>query len=179
MLYFWRESGVQYKGIQTAPYMIRFIRTFMNPIKRVHSDEQIMGHLKSHDVSRVNRLNAQHVYSRKFLAHDTTLHYDTQAVMIGYLDFAGSPRRSGYREFHRAALRSLERDPNGEIAFVAVTNPRVARDHGVTSMPSASLLLWNETLVDIYIHMAQRQDIYISPKPICTPLVCRSRYMYH
>ena len=46
-----RESGVQYKGIKTAPYMIRFIHNFMNPIIRVTNDAQLMNLLSSYDVS--------------------------------------------------------------------------------------------------------------------------------
>lgn len=51
MLYPSRESGVQYKGIRSAPYMIRFIRKFMNPIIRVNSDKELMKLIKSYDVS--------------------------------------------------------------------------------------------------------------------------------
>ncbi|OXU20522.1 hypothetical protein TSAR_015773 [Trichomalopsis sarcophagae] len=117
MLYPSRESGVQYKGIRSAPYMIRFIHKFMNPIIRVNSDEELMKLLKSYD-----------------------------AVMIGYFNFSGLRKTLGYREYYRAALRTLEKDPNGEIAFVAITSRDLARDHEVTQFPSASLLMWNETL---------------------------------
>lgn len=53
MLYPSRESGIQYKGIRSAPYMIRFISTFMNPIKRINNDEQVVELLKSYDVGKI------------------------------------------------------------------------------------------------------------------------------
>lgn len=68
--------------------------------------------------------------------------------MIGYFRFAGLRVSPGYNEFYRGALRTLEREPNGEIAFVAITSPNTAQEHGVTRFPSASLLMWNETMVD-------------------------------
>ncbi|XP_014234025.1 thioredoxin domain-containing protein 11 [Trichogramma pretiosum] len=117
MMYPAKESGIQYKGVRSAPYMIRFIHNFMNPIIRVSKDDEIMELLKSYD-----------------------------AVMIGYFRFDGISRSPGYREFYRAALRNLERDPNGEVAFVAVINKDLIEDHGVMKFPSASLLMWNETL---------------------------------
>lgn len=67
--------------------------------------------------------------------------------MIGYFNFLSLRKTPGYREYYRAALRTLEKDPNGEIAFVAITSPDLAWDHQVTQFPSASLLMWNETLV--------------------------------
>jgi hypothetical protein len=67
--------------------------------------------------------------------------------MIGYFQFLGLTNTPGYREFYRAALRTLERDPNREIVFVAITSPNTAKEHGVINFPSASLLMWNETLV--------------------------------
>ncbi|XP_011502270.1 PREDICTED: thioredoxin domain-containing protein 11 [Ceratosolen solmsi marchali] len=117
MIYPSRESGIQYKGIKSAAYMIRFIHSFMNPITRITSNVQLMELLKSYD-----------------------------AVMIGYFNFAGLTKTPGYREFYRTALRTLERDPNGEIVFVAITSPNTAKKHGITHFPSASLLMWNETL---------------------------------
>lgn len=67
--------------------------------------------------------------------------------MIGYFNFFGLKKSPGYNEFYKTALRSLERDPNGEIAFVVITSPELANFHGVTQFPAASLLMWNETLV--------------------------------
>lgn len=67
--------------------------------------------------------------------------------MIGYFKFSGLRKTPGYQQFYRAALQILEKDPNGEVAFVAITNPKTAEHHGVVQFPSASLLMWNETLV--------------------------------
>ena len=66
---------------------------------------------------------------------------------MGYFNFMGLQKSPGYREFYKAALRSLEKDPNGEIIFCAITSKSISKDHGVTQLPSASLLMWNETLV--------------------------------
>ncbi|XP_058796273.1 thioredoxin domain-containing protein 11 [Phymastichus coffea] len=117
MVYPSKESGVQYKGIKSAPYMIRFLHDFMNPIKRVIHDYELLNILKSYD-----------------------------AVMIGYFQFTGLRISPGYNEFYRAALRTFEKEPNGEVAFVAITNPNTAKDHGIVDFPSGSLLMWNETM---------------------------------
>ncbi|KAJ8665286.1 hypothetical protein QAD02_006948 [Eretmocerus hayati] len=117
MLYPSKESGIQYRGVLNAPYMIRFIKTFMNPVVRVDSDEQLMEVLTTYD-----------------------------AVMIGYFKFSGLSKSPGYKEFYKTALKSLEKDPNGETAFAVVTSPHLAKEHNVEHFPSASLLMWNETL---------------------------------
>lgn len=56
MVYPSKDSGIQYKGIKTAPYMISFMQAFMNPIKRVSQDSELMNLLKSYDVSIKFRL---------------------------------------------------------------------------------------------------------------------------
>ncbi|XP_014215524.1 thioredoxin domain-containing protein 11 [Copidosoma floridanum] len=117
MFYPSKESGVQYRGIRTAPYMILFIHNFLNPIKRVSSDNELMDLLRSHD-----------------------------AVMIGYFRFWGLRSTPGYKQFYQAALQTLEKYPNGELAYVMITNSHTASDHGVEQFPAASLLMWNETL---------------------------------
>lgn len=70
--------------------------------------------------------------------------------MIGYFNFNGLPKSPGYREFYRTALRTLEKDPNGETAFAVITSLAIARQHRVEYFPSASLLMWNETLVIVF-----------------------------
>ena len=148
MLYPSRESGVQYKGIRSAPYIIRFINIFMNPIKRVTTDEQLMQLLKSYDVS--TRI-ANAFTHNMFKVNNVSPYFFQQAVMIGYFNFMGLRKSPGYREYYRAALRTLEKDPNGEIAFVAITSPQTAKEHGVVQFPAASLLMWNETLVTPFV----------------------------
>lgn len=51
MLYPSRDSGINYRGIRTAPYMIRFLDAIMNPIIRIIHKEQLMELLVTYDVS--------------------------------------------------------------------------------------------------------------------------------
>jgi len=51
MLYPSRDSGINYRGIRTAPYMIRFLDALMNPIIRITHKEQLMELLVVYDVS--------------------------------------------------------------------------------------------------------------------------------
>ncbi|XP_036142667.1 thioredoxin domain-containing protein 11 isoform X2 [Monomorium pharaonis] len=118
MLYPSRDSGINYRGIRTAPYMIRFLDALMNPIIRITHKEQLMELLVTYD-----------------------------AVVVGYFNFTRLDRTPGYREFYKAAIRSLERDPNRELVFAIVTSASSSKLHyGVYKFPSASLLMWNESL---------------------------------
>lgn len=51
MLYPARESGINYRGIRTAPYMIHFLDALMNPIVRITHKEQLTELLIANDVS--------------------------------------------------------------------------------------------------------------------------------
>ncbi|XP_024891528.1 thioredoxin domain-containing protein 11 isoform X1 [Temnothorax curvispinosus] len=118
MLYPSRDSGINYRGIRTAPYMIRFLDALMNPIIRITHKEQLMELLVAYD-----------------------------AVVVGYFNFTRLDRTPGYKEFYKAAIRSLERDPNRELVFAIVTSASSSKLHyGVYKFPSASLLMWNESL---------------------------------
>ncbi|EFN74628.1 Thioredoxin domain-containing protein 11 [Camponotus floridanus] len=118
MLYPSRESGINYRGIRTAPYMINFLDALMNPIIRITHKEQL-----------------------------TELLITNDAVVIGYFNFTRLDKTPGYREFYKAAIRSLERDPNRELAFAIVTSASSSKLHyGVYKFPSANLLMWNESL---------------------------------
>ncbi|XP_071574071.1 thioredoxin domain-containing protein 11 isoform X2 [Temnothorax nylanderi] len=119
MLYPSRDSGINYRGIRTAPYMIRFLDALMNPIIRIIHKEQLMELLVAYD-----------------------------AVVVGYFNFTRLDRTPGYKEFYKAAIRSLERDPNRELVFAIVTSASSSKLHyGVYKFPSASLLMWNESLI--------------------------------
>lgn len=50
MMYPPRDSGVQYRGILSAPYMIHFLSNFLNPITRVNSEQDLIQLLANHDV---------------------------------------------------------------------------------------------------------------------------------
>nr|XP_031832989.1 thioredoxin domain-containing protein 11 [Nomia melanderi] len=118
ILYPSRESGLTYKGIRTSQYMIGFLHAVMNPIVRITHPDQLM---------------------------DLTVNYD--AVVVGFFNFTRLDRTPGYREFHKAAIRNLEIDPNRELVFAIVTSALASkRDHNVYKFPSANLLMWNETL---------------------------------
>lgn len=68
--------------------------------------------------------------------------------MVGYFNFTRIDKTPGYREFYKAAIRALERDPNRELVFAIVTNALSSeRDYNVYKYPSANLLMWNESLV--------------------------------
>ncbi|XP_046835682.1 thioredoxin domain-containing protein 11 [Vespa crabro] len=118
ILYPARDSGIQYRGIRTAPYMIRFLHAFINPIIRITNKEYVKQLLVTYD-----------------------------AVIVGYFNFTGVATSPGYKEFYKSAIRSLEKDPNREVAFAAVTNALSSQsNYGVIKSPSASLFMWNETL---------------------------------
>ncbi|XP_072763189.1 thioredoxin domain-containing protein 11-like isoform X2 [Anoplolepis gracilipes] len=118
MLYPARESGINYRGIRTAPYMINFLDALMNPIVRITNKEQL---------------------TELLIAND--------AVVIGYFNFTRLDKTPGYREFYKAAIRSLERDPNRELVFAIVTSALSSKlHHGIYKFPSANLLMWNESL---------------------------------
>ncbi|XP_014489487.1 PREDICTED: thioredoxin domain-containing protein 11 [Dinoponera quadriceps] len=118
MLYPSRNPGINYRGIRTAPYMIRFLDAVMNPIVRIIHKEQLMELLVTYD-----------------------------AVVVGYFNFTRLDRAPGYKEFYKTAIRSLERDPNRELVFAMVTNTLSSElNYGIYRYPSASLLMWNESL---------------------------------
>lgn len=118
MLYPRRGSGIQYRGIRTASYMIRFLHAFMNPIFRITEKNQLLNLIVDYD-----------------------------AVVIGYFNFTRLESGPGYNAFYKTAVRSLERDPNRELAFAAITDAISGEsEYGVTEFPSARLLLWNESL---------------------------------
>lgn len=71
-------------------------------------------------------------------------------MVVGYFNFTRLDRTPGYREFYKAAIRSLERDPNRELVFAIVTSASSSKLHyGVYKFPSARLLMWNESLVSM------------------------------
>ncbi|XP_020280773.1 thioredoxin domain-containing protein 11 isoform X2 [Pseudomyrmex gracilis] len=127
MLYPSRDSGIDYRGIRTAPYMIRFLDSLINPIVRITYKEELRELLIAHD--------------------EKTFVDNLQAVVVGYFNFTRLNRTPGYREFYRTAIRSLEKDPNRELAFAIVTSASSSElHHGVYRFPSARLLMWNESL---------------------------------
>lgn len=55
MLYPSRDSGINYRGIRTAPYMIRFLDSLINPIVRITHKDQLVELLVTYDVSLIKK----------------------------------------------------------------------------------------------------------------------------
>ena len=148
MLYPSRDSGIQYRGIRNASYMIRFLHNVMNPIVRITRTEQLMELLVNYDVSIKKTIHSSGLfYGAERLAIPRPL---LQAVMVGYFNFTRLDRTPGYREFYKAAVRALERDPNRELVFAIVTGASFSEaEHNVYKFPSANLHMWNESLVSM------------------------------
>lgn len=51
MLYPSRDSGIEYRGIRTWSYMIKFLNTVMNPIVRITHKEQLTDLRVNYNVS--------------------------------------------------------------------------------------------------------------------------------
>ncbi|CAK9802194.1 Thioredoxin domain-containing protein 11 [Anthophora plagiata] len=118
MLYPSRDFGIEYRGIHTWPYMIRFLNTVMNPIIRITHKDQLTELLVNYD-----------------------------AVVIGYFNFTGLDKTPGYKEFYKASIRALEEDPNREVVFAIVTSALSSeRDYNIYKFPSANLYMWSGSL---------------------------------
>ncbi|XP_057319444.1 thioredoxin domain-containing protein 11 [Microplitis mediator] len=114
-----RGSGVQYRGINEAPYIMRFLDTFLKPIHRISRQEELMELLLKHE-----------------------------SVMVGFFEFEGLTVSPGYKEFYKTAIRALERDPNRDTAFAVVTDQHTAsKEFYIEYVPAIVLYLWNESLI--------------------------------
>ncbi|XP_015111249.1 thioredoxin domain-containing protein 11 [Diachasma alloeum] len=118
ILYPLRGTGVQYRGIPTAPYMLRFLANYLHPLSRISTQEDL---------------------TRLLIPHEL--------VLVGFFNFTGLPSSPGYQDFYKLSLRFLEKDPNREIKFAVVTSPGASAGFSISSFPSASLHLWNESLI--------------------------------
>lgn len=71
-----------------------------------------------------------------------------QVVVVGYFNFTRLDKTPGYKEFYKAALRTLEEDPNRELIFAIVTNALSSEiDYNIYKFPSANLFMWSDSLV--------------------------------
>ncbi|XP_043282254.1 thioredoxin domain-containing protein 11 [Venturia canescens] len=119
ILYPSRDTPIEYRGINTAPYMIRFLESFIHPINRITKREEL-----------------------------AQLLVESDAVVVGFIDFKGLSISPGYKEFYRTATRFLGRDPNRDVTFALVTDVQTAsKEFGIYNFPSAILSMWNETLI--------------------------------
>ena len=90
-----------------------------------------------------------------------------QAVVVGFFNFSGLSKSPGYKEFYQSAIRSLEKDPNQEVIYAVVTDPRTAEsNYGVVTFPHARLFMWNESLVRIFYRSKYFYTIFIISKRI-------------
>lgn len=118
MLYTSRDSAIEYSGIRTWSYMIKFLNTVMNPIVRITHKEQLT---------------------------DLRVNYDT--VVVGYFNFTRLDKTPGYKEFYEAAIRTLEEDSNRELAFAVVTSALSSEtEYNIYKFPSANLFMWSRSL---------------------------------
>ncbi|XP_049868769.1 thioredoxin domain-containing protein 11 [Pectinophora gossypiella] len=65
------------------------------------------------------------------------------AVAVGYTPLSDTSKY--YSVWYQVALKSREFDVMGEICFAVVTSEDLAADLGVETVPSARLMLWNDT----------------------------------
>lgn len=70
-----------------------------------------------------------------------------QAVVLGYFDFTSALVPRGFTSYYLAALRWLQHEPAGAVAWGVVTNPQVAQAFALNASQSIHLVLWNTTLV--------------------------------
>lgn len=66
------------------------------------------------------------------------------AVVVTFLDVKRDAMQ--YREFYRAAVKWLEKDPFQEMSWIVVTG-RSMDNFGIAETPSIRMYLWNETVV--------------------------------
>lgn len=106
-----------YGGPHEAGHLIRFLSRCLRPLT----------HVASHaDLPR--------------------LQVDHSAVVLGYYDFSSSLVPRGYTSYYLAALRWLQHEPSGAVAWGVVTNPQVAQAFSLSTSQSIHLVLWNTTL---------------------------------
>ncbi|KAF7993076.1 hypothetical protein HCN44_005857 [Aphidius gifuensis] len=114
-----KGPGVQYKGINTAPYIIRYLDGFLNPIRRISTTKDL-----------------------------SNLLLESESVFVGFIDFNGLSTSPGYREFYKTAIKTLEKDPNRDTIFAIVTDKQTSiREFNIEQFPSGCLYLWNESLI--------------------------------
>lgn len=69
-------------------------------------------------------------------------------MVVGYFNFTRLDKTPGYKEFYKAAIRTLEEDSNRELAFALVTSALSSEmEYNIYKFPSANLFMWNRSLV--------------------------------
>ena len=114
-------KGIVYRGPLKSAYIGRFVAESVKRVIRIDSTQEAASLLRTKDV-----------------------------LVIGHFDIKGPavdpslPR--AYNLFFSAALRALEHDPTGDVAFAVIVNREVAfelglEDHGI------AVLTWHDTEV--------------------------------
>lgn len=91
-----------------------------------------------------------HIYNLDiyFYKNMNSLLLSLQIVVVGYFNFTRLDKTPGYKEFYKAALRTLEEDPNRELVFAIVTSALSSEtDYNIYKLPSANLFMWSKSLV--------------------------------
>ncbi|XP_050461640.1 thioredoxin domain-containing protein 11 isoform X2 [Cataglyphis hispanica] len=119
-------------------------RNVDNPSHRISStstSESTNNDVAKEKLAIEERLAAK-MFSYEIICFFLAITFTAMAALHSTLD-----KTPGYREFYKAAIRSLERDPNRELAFAIVTSASSSKLHfGVYKFPSANLVMWNESL---------------------------------
>lgn len=69
-------------------------------------------------------------------------------MVVGYFNFTRLDKTPGYKEFYKAAIRTLEEDSNRELAFAVVTSALSSEtEYNIYKFPSANLFMWSRSLV--------------------------------
>lgn len=69
-------------------------------------------------------------------------------MVVGYFNFTRLDKTPGYKEFYKAAIRTLEGDSNRELAFAVVTSALSSgTEYNIYKFPSANLFMWGRSLV--------------------------------
>jgi hypothetical protein len=114
-------KGVVYRGPLEGPYIGRFVTESVKRVIRIDSAREAASLLRTKDV-----------------------------LVIGYFDIKGPAVDPSlplaYNLFFSAALRALEYDPSGDVAFAVVVNPQVASELGLDE-EGIGILTWHDTEV--------------------------------
>lgn len=128
---------VQYHGPYTTAALTRFIKSLMDPLKRLTSAEDLLTTMSSHDVSI--GIYVALIYNAGMLKSI----FFIQAVVVAFVDM--EKNKTHYRKFYEQTIKWLDRDPYQDVAYGVVTGA-TAKSFGVEELPTIRIYSWNETL---------------------------------
>ncbi|XP_014261865.1 thioredoxin domain-containing protein 11-like isoform X2 [Cimex lectularius] len=115
VLYIGSHKAAEYKGIQTADHIIRFIHSVIHPITRIESVPELWHLRYLHDV-----------------------------VLVGHFNFKGIIGGNAYKVLYDTSLRLATHDHERHIAVAVFTNTKENDALDVDESPSLVLYLWNK-----------------------------------